>query len=210
MAQRLTRHALSVSRCLRWRTRNSEELPGGETVGSIVSKAIEKLLGDRNWKPDEEPNVEKYLQGVIDSLLNHLAVSEDNVRVFALPEPGSNIVFNWERGSLKQDPAANWLIRPSPSPEAILINEQQDAEQSDVEDRALALLLCECREDSILLAVVRAMMDGHSTPAEISAATGIRVENVYNAFKRLDRKLEVIRQKMGDGQDGSSDGRKTI
>lgn len=50
IALELERYALSVSRNLRWRTRNPVELPGGETIDSIVSKAVEKLFsGDREW-----------------------------------------------------------------------------------------------------------------------------------------------------------------
>lgn len=75
----LTRHTLSVSRRLRWRTRNARELPGGETVDSIPSKAIEKVfLGERDCDPENEPDITKYLMGVIDSLLNHLAESQEN------------------------------------------------------------------------------------------------------------------------------------
>ena len=45
-------YAVSVSRRLRWRTKNPIDLPRGETVDSIVSKALEKLFsGDREWDP---------------------------------------------------------------------------------------------------------------------------------------------------------------
>lgn len=86
----LERHALSVSRALRWRTPNPIELPDGETVPSIVSKAIEKLFaGEREWDPDTEPDTKKYLRSVVDSLLNHLAESQDNTLITVAPDPGS-------------------------------------------------------------------------------------------------------------------------
>ncbi len=207
MAQRLTRYSLTASRQLRWRTQNSQELPGGETIGSVVSKAIEKLYtGKRNWDPEKQPNLEKYLQSVIDSLLSHLSTSDDNVIVIATPEPGSKDAPDSERGSSQRDPAADWLIPPSRSPEAVLAREQRTA----LEDRALELLLDECSEDTVLFAVVEAMMDGYGTPTEISDAKGIEVKDVYNAAKRLDRKLERVRERIALEQRGSADGKEAL
>lgn len=113
----LTRYAFSVSRNLRWRTNSPLELPGGETVDSIVSKAIEKLYsGDREWHPDEQPDLNRYLQGVIDSLLNHLAEAQENVMLRGVPEPGSKEAPDWESGYSKRERAADWLVPTSSSP----------------------------------------------------------------------------------------------
>lgn len=193
IAQELERHALSVSRNLRWRTRNPVELPGGETVNSIVSKAIKKLFaGDRDWDAEKEPDIRKYLRGVIDSLLNHLAESKENTLITAVPEPGSADASAWESGSPKRDPAADWLVPARPSPEAVLLRQEEAA----LEDRALDLLLDECADDKILIEVLEARMDGSETPAEISKAKGISIKDVYNATKRLDRKLEKVRERI--------------
>lgn len=197
IALELERHALSVSRNLRWRTKNALELPGGETVDSIVSKAIEKLFsGERDWDPEAQPDLRAYLKGVIDSLLNHLAQSQENTLITLVPEPGSKNAPSWEQGSSKRDPAADWLVPPSRSPEAALLLQEQTA----LEDRALELLIDECAEDTILIGVLEAMMDGLETPAEISKAKGLRVQDIYNATKRLDRKLELIRKRIASEQ----------
>jgi DNA-directed RNA polymerase specialized sigma24 family protein len=197
----LERYALSVSRSLRWRTRNPVELPGGETVTSIVSKAIEKLFsGDRDWNPEQDPDIRKYLQGVIDSLLNHLAESQDNILVTVAPEPESAVYRSWETGSRQRDPAADWLVPPDRSPEAALVQQEREA----LEDRALGALLDECAEDTVLMAVLESMMDGER-PAEISTHKGIPVKDVYNAVKRLDRKLEIVRKHFAD-EGGSVEG----
>jgi hypothetical protein len=191
----LERHALSVSRALRWRTRNPIELPGAETVTSIVSKAIEKLfVGDREWDPDKEPDIRKYLQGVIDSLLNHLAESQDNTLVTTEPEPGSADHAGWESGSRKRDPAADWLVPRDRSPEAVLL----DHERASQEDRALELLVDECYEDPVVMSVLEAMMDGYEKPAEISKHKGINIKEVNNAIKRMDRKLEIVRKRLAE------------
>lgn len=189
----LERYALSVSRNLRWRTRNALELPCGETVGSIVSKAIEKLFsGEREWDPETEPDIRKYLKAVIDSLLNHLAESQDNTLVTVAPKPGSADSPAWESGSAKRDPAIDWLVPPQRSPEAALLQQEQAA----LEDRALELLLDECGDDSVLMAVLESMMDGYDKSAEIAKHKGIPVQDVYNAAKRLDRKLEIVRKRI--------------
>jgi hypothetical protein len=203
----LERYALSVSRNLRWRTRNPVELPGGETVTSIVSKAVEKLFsGDREWDPEKEPDIRKYLRGAIDSLLNHLAESQDNTLITVAPEPGSPDYPAWESGSRKQDPVVDWLVPPKRSPEAALLQQEQAA----LEDRALGLLVDECGDDPVLMAVLEAMMDGYDKPAEISKHKGIPVKDVYNTIKRLDRKLEIVRRRFAEEQNGSAGGRKSI
>jgi hypothetical protein len=207
LALELERYTFSISRNLRWRTRNAVELPGGETVDSIVSKAIEKLFsGDRDWDPEKEPDIRSYLRGVVDSLLNHLAESKDNTLVTAAPEPGSADASAWETGSPKRDPAADWLVPARPSPEAILIRQ----EETGLEDWALDLLIDECADDKILIEVLEAMMDGSDTPAEISKTKGIPIKDVYNAAKRLDRKLEKVRERIASEQNPPVSGGKGL
>ncbi len=207
IAVELERYALSVSRNLRWRTRNPIELPGGETVTSIVSKAIEKLFsGEREWDPQREPDIRKYLRGVIDSLLNHLAESQDNTLLTAPPEPGSTNFPAWETGSRKRDPSVDWAVPPNRSPEAAALRQEQEA----LEDRALELLVEECSADALLMSVLEAMMDGYDKPAEIAEHKGIPVKDVYNAAKRMDRKLETVRKRLAEEQLASAAGRKTV
>ncbi|MEK6299807.1 MAG: hypothetical protein AABO41_03725 [Acidobacteriota bacterium] len=203
----LERYALSVSRNLFWRTRNPVELPGGETVDSIVSKAIEKLFsGDRDWEPEKEPDIRNYLRDVIDSLLNHLAESRENTLITAAPEPDSAHAPAWESGSSKRDPAADWLVPSRPSPEAALLKQEEAA----LEDRALELLIDECADDKILIEVLEAMMDGSDTGAEISKAKGIPIKDVYNAAKRLDRKLGKVRERIASEQNPPVSGGKGL
>jgi hypothetical protein len=182
-------------------------LPGGETVDSIVSKAVEKLYsGDRDWSPDKQPDLRRYLEGVIDSLLNHLAEAQENVLLTAVPEPGSKDAPSWETGSPRRDRAADWLVPNSGSPEAILISQEQVA----LEDHALELLLEECADDPVLMDVLEAMMDGYEKPAEISERKGIPVKDVYKAAKRLDTKIEAIRQHIATEHSAPSAARKRL
>lgn len=174
---------------------------------SIVSKAVEKLFsGDREWAPQKEPDIRKYLRGVIDSLLNHLAESHDNTLVTVAPEPGSTNYPAWETGSQKRDPSVDWLVPPNRSPEVAVLRQEQEA----LEDRALELLMEECAKDPVLISMLESMMDGYENPAEIAEHKGIPIKDVYNAAKRMDRKLEIVRKRLAEEQSASAAGRKKL
>jgi len=183
-------YALSVSRRLRWRTQNPIDLPRGETVDSIVSKALEKVFsGDREWNPEQAPDIKRYLMGVVDSLLNQLAENKDNTLLTVTPKPDSADAVAWESGSSERDPTTDWMVPARPSPETVML----EKERIRLEDRALGLLIDECSDDQTLLKVLEAKMDGHDKPAEIAKVVGISIQEMYNATKRLDRKLEKVR-----------------
>ncbi len=172
----LGRYALSVSRRLYWRTHNTVELPGGETVDSIVSKALTKVLaGERRWDPQKAPDLKAYLMGVIDSLLNHLAEHRDNRVLSAMPETGSD--------GLR--PAAR-----SSDPETALLRK----EQAEHDAHVLRLLIEESEDDPMVVQMIRTMQDGVGKPGDIAAALRIDVTDVYNAMKRLDRKILRLRR----------------
>ncbi len=100
-----------------------------------------------------------------------------------------------------------WIAEtPDRSPEAAVIQQEQAA----LEDRALGLLIDECADDPVLMSVLEAMMDGYEKPAEISEHKGIPVKEVYNAAKRMDRKLETVRRRLAEGQSISAAERKTV
>lgn len=188
-------YAVSVSRRLRWRTKNPIELPCGETVDSIVSQALEKVFsGDREWDPKQDPDIKRYLMGVVDSLLNHLAESKDNALLTPTPKPDSADAPAWERGSSQRDPTTDWLVPARHSPETVML----EKERTRLENRALELLIDECSDDQLLLKVLEAKMDGHDKPAEIAKAVGISIQEMYNATKRLDRKLEKVRAQIAN------------
>ena len=186
-------YALSVSRNLRWRTKNAVELPGGETVGSIVSLAIERVLkGERSWNPRTQPDLKRFLMDVIDSLLNHLATGIDNTMFISLQDERLGGTSSEGMADGPAPIAERFPSQETPSPEKLLM----DREQANLEDRALELLIDECESDPVLKKMLEAMFDGHEKPGEISEATGIPVKEIYSASKRLDRRCEVIRRRV--------------
>jgi hypothetical protein len=184
MILRLGRYTLRECNRLRWRTGDSVELPGGETVDSIVSLALEKTLsGERHWNPEARPNLQEYLMDVIDSLLNHLATGKENT--LFIPAAASDAIEVGRAGSQKE---AEWLARVEISPEASLLRQEEE----ELQEQALELLWEESRNDPILVRVLEALLEGNEKADRIAAATGLNIREVYNAMKRLDRKAALV------------------
>lgn len=187
MIKELGRYALSVSRSKpRWRTDDPMNLPRGESVDSIVSLAFEKVLtGERDWNPEKEPELKTYLMGVIDSLLSHLSRHKDNTAVTAMPETA-------EPAGVGQGEGSTWQAQPPADPEtALLVREQRQYEA-----QAMQLLLDTSRDDPLVPQIIGAMQAGHGKAGEIAEVIGIPVTDVYNAMKRLDRKIVRTREQL--------------
>ena len=190
-------YTLGETNRLQWRTGSAVDLPGGETVESIVYQAIEKAwAGERNWNPEQDPDFKKYLMDVIDSLVNHLFDSTDNKMFTTEPAEGSDDRRVWEGASrkheCKHERGADWMARQSASPEDLLL-EKEEAERKR---QGIEMLLAESRGDEELTYVIQAMLDGYNKAGEIAQVTGIDVRDVYNIMKRLDRKVEAVRTQL--------------
>jgi hypothetical protein len=201
MILRLGRYALRESNRLRWRTGDSVELPGGETIDSIVSLALEKTLsGDRRWDPKAQPKLQEYLMDVIDSLLNHLATGKEN-SLFIKASPVDGAIDPEGGGSAQAHGRdVDWLVRGAISPEALLLRKEEE----QLHERALELLLAECDGDPVLVRIIEVMLQGHDKADRIAAAAGINIREVYNAMKRLDRKAAHVSSRIGDLSNAAS------
>jgi DNA-directed RNA polymerase specialized sigma24 family protein len=184
------------SRKLFFRTGRSGEMPGGYDVESIVNEAFTRVLtGQRRWNPNQDPDLKKYLMNVIDSILSHLATGKDNemVRAAGVPE-GNDDDSQWEAGSKERRPEREWLSRGSQRADDELI----EREMQEEEERVLQMLVEECGSDPVLARVLQVKREFDAEPAEISELTGIPVKDVYNAIKRLDRKIALIRRRLDE------------
>lgn len=187
MILELGRYALSVSRRLHWRTGDAVELPRGETVDSIVSLAFTKVLtGERRWEPHKDPDLKRYLMDVIDSLLNHLAEHKDNT---VLTE--------------RSDEGRGGATSPR-DPETELLRQEKVRREAHV----LQLLLDEAHDDPLVMHIIRTMQDGYGKAGEIATVLGIAVTDVYNAMKRLERKIVRVRQRIQEPQGAELQGGK--
>lgn len=163
----LGRYASYKSRRFYWRTGRSGELPSGEAPESIVSKALVLwLTGRRRWSTSEYPDLQAFLQGVIDSLLSHSASGYDN-RNF---EPRS----------------ANFEV-PDDSPAATPEGELLAKERAAQADRTLAEITRQSQHDAVAVEILDAIRQGAATRRDIVAATGRPAGVIDNGLKRLRR-----------------------
>ncbi|HYP28543.1 MAG TPA: hypothetical protein VE262_17660 [Blastocatellia bacterium] len=180
-----------------WRTGSKEELPGGETVETVVYLAIEKTLtGERRWDMGKDPDFKKYLMDVIDSLLYHLATGKDNTMLTAEPQPGSDDEKNWHTRSPESQPETDWLVRQAATPEIELLAREEGQGEQRARDKAIKMLLEEAEGDDEVTHIIQAMLDGYEKSSEIAAATGIDIKDVYKATKRLNRKIAAVRKRL--------------
>jgi hypothetical protein len=162
------------------------ELPGGETPQSIVSLAIVRAVeGTRRWNPETHPDLGWYLKGVIKSLLNHLATSRENTMFEAAPDGQDDVSLDMRAPS-----GAEWLTSPATSPDERLLAE----ERLKTEAWAASILDQASSEDAEVSAIIKAMRNGcaPSSDVELSEESGLVIEDVRKAKKRLNRLIDRI------------------
>jgi len=203
----LTKYAKIEAKKKFWRTGNQTELPKGETAPSIVTLAFEEVLtpGDdgRNWNPETAPDFYKYMQGVIDSKLFHLSTGKDN-KIF-INETNRKFIANSENAKVLEVAEENfvaakatrqfvdteWLVRQQLSPEEELIA----AERKKFYDEVLQEIYDAATGDAEVSAMIEAMDYNHNASREIAEFTGIEVDRIYNARKRLNTIVSKVKQK---------------
>jgi hypothetical protein len=202
----LTNYAAKKAKGKSWRTGNAEELPEAENTFSVVTLAFERVLeGKRKWNPDTEPDFNKYMLDVIDSLLSHLATGKDN-EIF-VNENDSQFATNNERKNVgvlaaaeekfvaskatKNFEEAEWLVRHQLSPEEELIA----AEEKKFNDNVLQAICEAAADDYDVSAMIEAMGNNYVKSGEIAEYTGIDVDRIYNARKRLNTIVIKVKQK---------------
>lgn len=187
---RLVKYARTKMRERVWQGIFGGTAPGGKHAYDLGVAAIEKLLdGRRAWDPETHPDLFLHLCGIVDSDVGHLARSL-----------GNKLTLRAARHLPESDGADEDLPEPmdshasaTPDPEATaLLNEQERLSEELLIE--LDLFLQDERE---LQRIVEAIVDGAEKPAEIAAAAKINVKAVYNARKRLQRRLQEFRAQRG-------------
>jgi hypothetical protein len=198
LIKELIAFSIKRSRELRWRTGNAMELPGGETPQSIVSLAVVRAVeGTRRWDPETHPDLGLYLKGVIRSLLNHLATSRENTMFEAASD--SHDVDTPEVTDLN---GAEWLTSSPFTPEEHLLAR----ERLEAETWAASILDQASSGDADVSAIVKAMRGGCDprSDVELSKESGLPVEDVRKAKKRLNRLIDRVANQMRGTSAGSS------
>lgn len=185
---RLTYYAVKKAYRYRW---NSKIAIGGVSPEDLAHEAIAKIFDEkRKWDPQKDPDLFKYLTGVVDSLISHLADSPDRTRVRGIPQSeDGKIVEERLKMADPESETARHLRRPNLNPEQILLNKEQE----QIEQRAFKGLLKATEGDSDLEALLVCIMDGVCKPSEIAKATGMDINQVYQLRRKLNRKVVHLR-----------------
>jgi DNA-directed RNA polymerase specialized sigma24 family protein len=132
--------------------------------------------GPRQWNP-EKVELWGFLVGVMKSLVYNSAHSPEN-KTSSLDEPLG------DGGGTKAD-----RVEHDTEP----IEEQRVREQrlSEMEEE----IITAAGNDAVLLKYVEAIMDGGGSPAEIAKRTGMAVTAVYQAHRKLCRRVEARKPK---------------
>lgn len=189
LVEYLTDYALRKMRKLFWRgvrfsgpraARGQLSAAGGISPEDLAVEAIERFLdGRRAWDQEEAPDFRRFLRGAIDSMVSHLVKSAENC-------------------ATREAPVAAAAASGKPSPDSQVPARGLDAEtpvelclDREWRERFRAAVAKEIEGDPLLSDLLQCFGAGLS-PAETAEMLDIPVQDVYNAQKRLGRKLDKV------------------
>jgi DNA-directed RNA polymerase specialized sigma24 family protein len=186
LLERLTYHASCKLSRLKWRGVTNGPAPAGIQPEDLAARAIELfLLGKRKWDRTAQPDLEKFLIGVVDSRISSLVRSLENRKSRRISPPGAG-----DESAAVHD-FADWGMDPA---KLVVRREEQEA------FRAAALKALEGDEHAF--EVFECFEADITKPADIAEYLGVPVEEIYNVQKRLRRKLDILRPKIRGGGRG--------
>ena len=192
LVEHLANYALSKMRRLSWRgirfvgssaKRGEISAGGGISPVDLAAEAIELFLeGKRKWNQEKVPDFRRFLRGIIDSRVSHLVEEAENratreAPVTAAAHAGSS--------SLETLIPARGLDGWSPA---------EVFENEEWKEKFHALVAKEIDEDPLLHGLIQCFGAG-LTPAEAAEMLEVEVNEIYNARKRLARKLNKVEAK---------------
>jgi len=156
---------------LTWRS-GKGELPGGLEPKDLAKKAIEAVFeGSRKWNPAKDPDIFKYLRGIVNSNVSHLVESAGHVRRIYQAQTNSD-----EDG----------VPLPINDPEAGDSSPEEELIAKDL----FEYLWREAKGDKAIEAILLCVDDGVVKRSDIAHEFGISVDEVTNAKKRLKRIID--------------------
>jgi hypothetical protein len=170
---------------LRWRT-PSGSLPRGLSPEDLVVGAIQKTFegaragasgpGIRRWNPATCPDLLDFLKSVIDSDVGHLVTSEEH-RMTQYSETGEQA----ELPDHGRNPEEHLIHREDEREAARLEGYLDSLQEEFKDDREVCLVLQSYLEQARRGASVK--------PATVVKETGLPIEVVRNAIKRMKRRV---------------------
>jgi len=178
---KLAAYAAFRSRNLYWRTGSDVALAKGLMPEDIAAQAIVSVIGgERKWEPERGPLL-PFLKRVVDSLLNHLALSADNGRIVRLGQDDTSL-YGAERIAFQDGDEGTWQRCPADFDAADLSESKYDA------DERIDRLAEAARGTPELAEVLNAILEfNEARPRLIALRIGKPVNHVNNCLKRLRR-----------------------
>lgn len=184
----LAGYARWKARRLRWRTRGVDDLAKGKTPEDIAAEAIEKALDGTRALNFTNNELLDCLKSIVDSDINHLAHSADNIRqVTGLQnQNGEELRDKMEFDAVRQN--YNDLISQQPSDpgEQIVESDEQEAE------RRIDSLFKSLSDDMGLTEVLEAILEGETKPKDIADRLNTSVSDINNRLKRIRRHARKV------------------
>ena len=173
--QRLMAHAVRKAQRLYWQGIRNGPMPGGD-AHDVVITAVEKVwTGRRNWELDQQPDLFLYLKGVVDSEINNLVESKANRRLrVALPD-------------VNTEDQPDDLVVPS------VEEEESRREEERRSDDFFLGFYDYLNAEPDLQKILDCFFDGIVKPRKIAAKLDVNAKDIYNARKRLDKRLKAYR-----------------
>lgn len=178
---KLAAYAAFRSRNLLWRTGSDVALAKGLMPDDIAAQAIVSVIGgERKWEPERGPLL-PFLKRVVDSLLNHLALSADNRRIERFFQDDTS-PYGAERIAFQDGDEGPWPRRPADFDAADPSESECDA------DERIDQLAEAAKGTPELAEVLNAILEFNETrPRLIAIRIGRPVNHVNNCLKRLRR-----------------------
>jgi len=180
---KLDAYALYKARKKYWpsASRDGHVLLGGCSPQDVVREAIRRVFeGSRKWDPEKEPDLLKYLKGVVDSILSAMVNSAENREIRVPSSYEESDPADYEDGRNRSHAVeSGGLHQRSPSP-------REYAERNDLFDRILAVVA----GDEDLESLVLCLAEGYESRADIAEQLGVTASEVTNMKKRLVRILD--------------------
>jgi RNA polymerase sigma factor (sigma-70 family) len=173
----LASYAVSLVALRQWKTGDGM-LPKGHTPEDLAYEAIRLVFeGDRQWNPERDPDLLRYLKSVVKSLVSHLVRSKDHrARTSTRTEEQLEAVEQ----AVAEVPAT------SASPEQEFFGAADNARVAMLVDLVHG---CANGDDELELIVLE-LSEGKK-PREIADSLGMPIDRVYQCLQKLQRRIDA-------------------
>jgi hypothetical protein len=162
-------------------------VPKGFEPEDMAQRAITAVIeGKWSCKPEHAASFDAFLgllQGVVDSFVSRLVNGPENRKTRRLPEPNES----------QATPPTDLIYDPYPPPDKIVADREYMT-------RFREELLKELDGDARAKDIFECLEAGWLKKQEMADYLGCPVEELYDAQKRFNRKVEKVRRKMNMGE----------